>query len=529
MGLHAQARTTVADVLVAPRVGALAFKEGGGLSGAKGDVLVCGVWEKEGGKKGDDGEDAVYEIGGEVGELDESLGGVLGEAVVDASFSGKAGSSTEVVRVSGSKVKRVVLYGLGVKGGEKEENAVADLAAFAVGKGAAIKSCESVAVWFDGGLTDAMVAKIAEGAHVAAFTDERYKMKKGVEAKKIPTEMVVYGGELAQAAVARGVAFAAGVVTTKEVVASPANYLTPKNMGDAARQIAKEEGLECEVLGTAECEKLGMGSYLGVAQGASSEPQFIHMVYKPEGGATKKVAIVGKSVCHDTGGYNLKAGPGSMIELMKWDMGGGGTTLGAARAIGQIKPPGVEVHFIMPAVMNMISADAYLPGDIITASNGKTIEVLNTDAEGRLCLCDALVYAEKTVGGMDAIVDIATLTGACIVALGNGLAGMWSPSDKMADSLVTAAKGTPDKMWRMPLPDEYNEQLKSKLADLRNIGTGRAGGSITAALFLQNFVETKEWAHLDIAGTAWSDKNGCASGWGVRTLTKWVEGFSGTK
>lgn len=191
-----------------------------------------------------------------------------------------------------------------------------------------------------------------------------------------------------------------------------------------------------------------------------------------------------------------------------------------------VKPPNVEVHFIMPAVLNMISQNAFLPGDILTASNGKTIEVLNTDAEGRLCLCDALVYAEKHIGDLDAMVDIATLTGACIVALGNDIAGMWTPSDDLSEALMNAAKGTPDKYWRMPLAEEYAEQLKSKIADLRNIGQGRGASSITAALFLKEFVKTKEWAHLDIAGTAWSDKKGGATGFGVRTMVNWVESLS---
>jgi leucyl aminopeptidase len=397
-----------------------------------------------------------------------------------------------------------------------------------VQKGCGVKSITSVALSVDGGWADGMVAAAAEGAHVAAYTDDRYRQKK-TAAEKVPSQMVLLGLEKDDIAplTSRGIALAAGIITTKEVVASPANYLNPANMADAARQIAKEEGMTIKVLGRAECAELGMGSFLGVAQGASSEPHFIHMTYSPaDGVVNKKIAIVGKSVCHDTGGYNLKAGPGSMIELMKWDMGGGGTTLGAARAIGQLKPAGVEIHFIMPAVLNLISDTAYLPGDIITASNGKTIEVINTDAEGRLCLCDALIYAEQTVGGMDAIVDIATLTGACIIALGNGIAGFWTPSDKLAAALTTASEGTPDKLWRMPLPEEYAEQLKSKIADLRNIGVGRAAGSITAALFLKEFVKTTEWAHIDIAGTAWSDKAGSATGSCVRTLVKWAETYS---
>lgn len=530
-------------VLVAPRVSGVRVVSGGAITDAEGELLVVAVWGRKKSEKkegGDDGE-SVGVLPEELAGLDGELGGALLEAVGDAGFDGEAGSCTEVVRVAGGRVKRVVLHGLGGGGEAGWQVRVGEAAAFAVAKAGAVRACQGkggrvfFAVVGEGaGVGEAdVVAKIVDGAQVAGYVDERYVKggREGKKAGKVVGEVVVLGvgdgrNGTFEEGVRRGTALAAGVVTTKEVVAAPANFLNPRTMAEAAQIVAQEEGMECKVLGREECRALGMGSFLGVAQGDPCEPQFIHMVYRPEGGARRRVAIVGKSVCHDTGGYNLKAGPGSMIELMKWDMGGGGTTLGAARAVGMLKPPGVEVHFILPAVMNLVSAEAYLPGDILTAANGKTIEVLNTDAEGRLCLCDALIYAEKVVGGMDAMVDVATLTGACIVALGNGLAGMWSPSDALAERLLAAAAGTEDKMWRMPLPEEYVEGLKSKIADWRNIGAGRAGGSITAALFLKQFVEMDEWAHLDIAGTAWSDKKSGATGWGVRTLTNWVESYS---
>jgi leucyl aminopeptidase len=265
-----------------------------------------------------------------------------------------------------------------------------------------------------------------------------------------------------------------------------------------------------------------MGAYLGVSQASELPPKFIHLIYKPAGTPRKKLAIVGKGVTFDSGGLNIK-GAGSGIETMKMDMGGAAATLGAAKAIGQIKPD-VEVHFISAAAENMISGTAIHPGDVLTASNGKTIEVNNTDAEGRLTLADALVYAEKL--GVDAIVDLATLTGACIIALGDDISGLWSPQQDLADSILAAAETAGEKFWQMPMEEKYFEGLKSPIADMKNTGP-RGGGSITAALFLKQFINEVPWAHLDVAGPVWADKdngvnNAGATGHPVRTLVNWV-------
>jgi leucyl aminopeptidase len=252
-------------------------------------------------------------------------------------------------------------------------------------------------------------------------------------------------------------------------------------------------------------------------------PKFIHLIYKPTTGQPrKKLAIVGKGLTFDSGGLNIK-GAGSGIETMKMDMGGAAATFGAAQAIGQLQPD-VEVHFISAVTENMISGKAMHPGDILTASNGKTIEINNTDAEGRLTLADALVYAEKL--GVDAIVDLATLTGACIIALGDDIAGLWSPQQELADSIMAAATAAGEKFWQMPLEEKYFEGIKSPIADMKNTGP-RGGGSITAALFLKQFVQEVPWAHLDVAGPVWSDKengvnNAGATGYPVRTLVSWI-------
>ncbi|MDX2100779.1 MAG: leucyl aminopeptidase, partial [Leptolyngbyaceae cyanobacterium bins.59] len=236
----------------------------------------------------------------------------------------------------------------------------------------------------------------------------------------------------------------------------------------------------------------------------------------------RKLAIVGKGLTFDSGGLNIKVAGGS-IEMMKTDMGGAAATLGAAKALSQLKPD-VEVHFITAVTENMISGRAMHPGDILTASNGKTIEVNNTDAEGRLTLADALVFAEKL--GVDAIVDLATLTGACVIALGDHIAGLWSPDETLATQLKTAADHSGESVWQLPMEEQYFEGLKSPIADMKNTGP-RAGGAITAALFLKQFVKETSWAHLDIAGPVWADKesgynNVGATGFGVRTLVNWV-------
>jgi leucyl aminopeptidase len=320
----------------------------------------------------------------------------------------------------------------------------------------------------------------------------------------------------------------AGVELARQLVAAPPNVATPAALADTAASIAADHGLELKVLERSDCEALGMGAYLGVAQGSDLPPKFIHLTYRPAGETRRRVALVGKGLTFDSGGYNLKVA-GSQIEMMKYDMGGSAAVLGAMRAIAQIRPDGVEVHAIVASCENMISGGAMHPGAILTASNGKTIEINNTDAEGRLTLADALVYASKLEP--DAIVDLATLTGACVIALGEEIAGLWSCSDGLAEALLAAGRAGGESFWRMPLRSSYKEGLKSAFADLKNTGP-RPGGSITAALFLQDFVpKDLPWAHLDIAGTVWSDKGrgldpAGATGFGVRTLVNWISAGS---
>jgi leucyl aminopeptidase len=361
---------------------------------------------------------------------------------------------------------------------------------------------------------------ITEGLLLALHQDNRFKSEPDKGSKLETIELL--GLEGAGAGITRAEQICSGVILARELVNAPANSVTSITMAETAGHLASTYGLTLEILEAEDCEKLGMGAFLGVAKASDLPPKFIHLTYKPPSTPSQKLAIVGKSLTFDSGGLNIK-GSGSGIETMKMDMGGGAATLGAAKAIAQLQPA-AEVHFICAATENMISGHAMHPGDILTASNGKTIEVNNTDAEGRLTLADALVFAEKLE--VDAIVDLATLTGACIIALGDDIAGLWSTDERLAQGLNSAAAAAGEKFWQMPLEEKYFEGMKSPIADMKNTGP-RAGGSITAALFLKQFINQTPWAHLDIAGPVWAEKengfnNVGATGFPVRTLVNWV-------
>ncbi|MDB9349265.1 leucyl aminopeptidase [Nodularia spumigena CS-588/02] len=474
-----------------------------------GDSLAIGLFE-----------DAV-ELTGELAKLDEQFGGVLKELIAEEEFTAKA-YSTIFTRVSaGSPIRKIILVGLGKPDALKLETLRRAAAAVA----RVVKKQKSKTLGLSFPLWDNKPAEtaqaIAEGIQLALYQDIRFKSEpEDKEAKLETVDLLGLSGQ--EAAITRANQIVSGVNLARELVAAPANQVTPITLAETAQAIATEHGIEIQILEREDCEKLGMGAFLGVAQASDLPPKFIHLTYKPAGTPRRKLAIIGKGLTFDSGGLNIK-GAGSGIETMKMDMGGAGTTLGAAKAIAQIKPD-VEVHFISAATENMISGHAMHPGDILKASNGKTIEVNNTDAEGRLTLADALVYADKL--GVDAIVDLATLTGACIVALGDDIAGLFTPDDAVASQLEQAAQSAGEKLWRMPMEDKYFEGLKSGIADMKNTGP-RAGGSITAALFLKQFVKDTPWAHLDVAGPVWADKeNGYnsagATGYGVRTLVHWV-------
>jgi leucyl aminopeptidase len=476
-----------------------------------GDLLAIGFYE-----------DAV-ELGGDLGELNTKLQGVIEALIAETEFKGKSNSSA-VTRVGvNTPIKKIMLVGLGKADGAKLDTfrrVGATIARVAKREKASTLGI-SLPVW--NGDNAATVQVISEGLLLALHQDHRFKSE-GDDKKPIKlTEVHLLDSAGNEAAIVKAQAICDGVILARELVTAPANVVTPASLAETAAQIVKDyEGFTLKVLEQAECEALGMGAFLCVSQASELPPKFIHLTYTPSGTPRRKLAIVGKGVTFDSGGLNIK-GVGSGIETMKMDMGGAAATLGAAKAIGKLKPD-VEVHFISAVAENMISGRAIHPGDVVTASNGKTIEINNTDAEGRLTLADALVYADKL--GLDAIVDLATLTGACIIALGDDIAGLWSPEQSLADAILAASVQAGENFWQMPLADKYFKGIESPIADLKNTGP-RGGGSITAALFLKQFVKDTPWAHLDVAGPVWADKeygvnNAGATGYPVRTLVNWV-------
>jgi leucyl aminopeptidase len=298
-------------------------------------------------------------------------------------------------------------------------------------------------------------------------------------------------------ALAQGVALAEGMALTKDLGNLPPNVCTPSYLADQARALAKRYAMKVQVLQRADMEKLGMRTLLAVAQGSHEPPRFIVLEHRAGPKGEKPVVLVGKGVTFDTGGISIKPSP--EMDEMKYDMSGAGSVLGTLKAVGEMKLP-LNVVGLIPTTENMPGGRATRPGDIVKSMSGQTVEILNTDAEGRLILCDALTYAERYQPS--AVIDIATLTGACVIALGHVASGLFSNDDDLAAELLAAADAAHDRAWRMPLWDDYQDQLKSNFADFANIG-GRPAGSVTAACFLARFARKYKWAHLDIAGTAW--------------------------
>eukprot|EP00544_Gedaniella_sp_CCMP2646_P009662 CAMPEP_0202489846 /NCGR_PEP_ID=MMETSP1361-20130828/7438_1 /ASSEMBLY_ACC=CAM_ASM_000849 /TAXON_ID=210615 /ORGANISM="Staurosira complex sp., Strain CCMP2646" /LENGTH=590 /DNA_ID=CAMNT_0049119647 /DNA_START=31 /DNA_END=1803 /DNA_ORIENTATION=+ len=508
------------------------------------DLVIVGVMAPPVEDEEDDDDDdtnkdmPLVTLTGTAKEIDESLDGALSNLIEENNKDFKngsgAGSTTPTLRVmSGGKFKRYIVMGLGSIPKEDDEH---DFKPDGFKIGAAIatkcndeKKVATCAVTLPESFTStaSTLADVSSSLYSTLYADNRFRTgdkikpaapdlkRVGIVMESPPTE------HAGQEALDKGKKLAKGIFMTKDIVNSPHNVLNSESLADTAQRIANESNgrLSCTILGKEECEARGMGGYLGVARGSETDPRFIHLVYTPpdSSDSVKKVGVIGKGLLFDTGGYNIKT---QMMDLMKFDCGGAAAVFGAARATAELAPPGVEAHFIVAACENMISEKAMAPSDILTASNGKTIEVGNTDAEGRLTLADALVFADKELG-CESIIELSTLTGACMVSLGKSIAGLWTSNDDLGDELLDASKVTGDKIWRMPLAAEYNEQLESKIADIKNIG-GPYGGAITAALFLQHFVSKKKpFAHIDIAGPVWDDKIG-ATGFGAKLVTEWV-------
>ena len=463
-----------------------------------------------------------------VGVYQDQVLGVAAEAVekasknaiiplLDKEFKANLGSHLVLRGLDGITAKRVILIGLGKKD---------DYSAKAVLKAheAAAKVCNELS------LEDAVSTlllesvedlTVAEQARFAARAIEnaqyRYTTTLGKEAQEkaeapsLTNITFIHAEEKEKplkTAIAEGKAIAQGMALTRQLGNLPGNFATPTYLGKQAKALAKEyETLEVQVLEKKQIEALQMGSFLSVAAGSDEAPRFIVLHHKPENAKKSEAPIVfvGKGVTFDTGGISLK--PGASMDEMKWDLGGAATVLGLFKFISEVGLD-KEVVGLIPATENMPSGRATKPGDVVTSMSGQTIEILNTDAEGRLILCDALTYAERFEP--KAVIDIATLTGACVIALGKINSGLFSNNDDLSAALHEAGQQACDQAWPMPLDDEYQDQLKSDFADMQNIG-GREAGAITAAAFLARFTKKYAWAHLDVAGTAW-DKSGSTKG-----------------
>ncbi len=435
-----------------------------------------------------------------------------------ARFEGAAGQSFLYFAQEGGKTVRIVLLAVAEGDAGDYQKAGGELIAKVQTSGA-----QSVVLHADN-LTAKAAAETAYGATLRNWRIDKYRTKLAETAKPSVTSLTVVGAP----AEAEGLwpsyaAIADGVALTKELVSEPANIIYPESFVERCKHLA-DMGIEITVLDDNDMAKLGMGALLGVAQGSRRPARLLVMRWDGTGGAQEKpVVFVGKGVTFDTGGISIK--PAAGMEDMKWDMGGAGAVAGTMKALAGRKAK-AHVVGVCGLVENMPDGNAQRPGDVVTSMNGQTIEVINTDAEGRLVLCDALHWAQETYMP-DTIIDLATLTGAIIMALASEYAGLFSNNDELSDKLTAAGTATGDKLWRFPLSPAYDKMIDSPIADMKNIG-GKGAGSITAAQFLQRFIKDGvKWAHLDIAGTVWADKDGAtwakgATGYGVKLLDRFV-------
>lgn len=434
--------------------------------------------------------------------LDKASDGHLSRVLRSGDMNGQTGSTLLLHGVSGIAAKRVLLVGLG-KQEEVSEKRYRDAVAAAVsaisnsGIEHATLTLTEVRVPNRNAQWNASQATVVASDSLYRFERMKSKPAKSTKLKQLDFCVSKRDESGARTGLKQGEAIANGMTFAKDLGNLPSNVCTPSYLANQAKQLAKTYGFKCKIMDRAASEKLGMGSFLSVSKGSDKPPAFIELRHDGGKKGDKPVVLVGKAITFDAGGISLK--PAADMDEMNYDMSGGGSVLGTFRAIGEL---GLKLNVIglVPACENLPDASANKPGDIVTAMSGMTIEILNTDAEGRLILCDALTYAERFKPA--AVVDIATLTGACVIALGHLPSALYANDDSLAHALELAADQSWDRVWRMPLWDEYHELLKSNLADIANIG-GRAGGSITAACFLARFTESYPWAHLDIAGTAY--------------------------
>ncbi len=482
------------------------------LTEAGGDVLVVGHYAE------------TERLSPALSALDQKLDGMLSEVLGSERFRGKPEQISHFYTGGRIPARLVLVVGLG-KRQDVDTERVRRVTA------AALRRCRdlgakvvSTALLGDGREARVRAQAIVEGAILGTYAFDRYKKERNEKA--VDELRIVEPDRRVRAGVREGLKvggiFAAATSYARDLVNEPANHVTPTYLAKVATEIAKDGRIELRVYDRDECRKMGMGAYLGVAQGSEEPPKFIHLSYAPRRRARKKVALVGKGITFDSGGLDLKTAEG--MRTMKDDMAGAAAVLATLRALPALDLP-LEVHGLIAATENMPSGSAQRPGDIVRALNGTTIEIGNTDAEGRLTLADALAYAAGEVKAQE-MIDLATLTSACVIALGTLCSGVMWNNKALADRVLAAAQASGEKMWPLPLIEEYLEGIKSDVADLNNVGP-RGGGAITAGLFLKEFTGGLPWVHIDIAGTAFSEKDlplgpKGASGAGVRTILTYL-------
>jgi leucyl aminopeptidase len=464
-------------------------------------------------------------------ELDDATGGIIRSVIESEELKGKEGDTVYLhLAVGGqTKAKRLLLLGVGAR----EDFKTPHISQFA---GAAVRALRAkniksiVIVPRADGDAEKIAAAAAEGAYIALFDPDKYRTvdKEERTIDRCIVSIPEADGDALNRGAQRGRIIGESVNFTRDMANEPGGYMTPTDMAERAREVAGEFGLSIDVLDEARMEQEGMGALLSVSAGSEQPAKLIILKYTPrEGGAGDEqgkglLAFVGKGVTFDSGGISIK--PGENMELMKYDMTGGATVIGAMRAIAQLKPS-IPVLGVVPATENLPSGKATKPGDVVRAMNGKTIEIINTDAEGRLILADAIAYSKKL--GATRIVDMATLTGAVSIALGDVNTAILGTDQKLIDEVIAAGSEVGERFWQLPLDKEYSKQIKSDIADIKNTG-GRKAGTITAAAFLKEFADGVSWAHLDIAGTAWGDdakpyRSKGPTGIAVRTLLNIVD------
>jgi len=462
--------------------------------------------------------------------LDQKLGGALARLIEEDGFKGSFGSSLIIPTLGKLKARRIALIGLGTKKAF-EEDSRRKLGATIVKLASTYKATNVIVTNLPiEGMDFRQAAQaFAEGAWLSAYRFQLYhgRLRKE-EAAKHEVKRLSIAESLPRSIIAveegisRAKVLTESTVLARDLVNTTSMHMGPQEMANAAKDLVGK-GVTLSLLDRKAMEKLGMGAALSVAAGSLKEPLGVHLIYKPRG-AKKRVMIVGKAVTFDSGGLSLK--PADSMMDMKMDMAGGAAVLGLFKALPILKP-NVEVHGIFLAVENMPSGSAYRPGDVVTAMDGTTIEIHNTDAEGRVTLADALAYAKTFEPDM--IIDLATLTGACIVALGSDIAGLFANDRRIAERLMRASQESGESLWELPMPPQYAEHVKSRIADLKNVGQKGSGGAISAAMFLKPFVGDTPWAHLDIAGPAYCERETRAdmpyggTGFGVRLLARFLQ------